>query len=98
MCSQCCNQRNGKDLNLSSASELSHSLIHHFETVPNSKKLQTTTEMWLLRILRNRLHRKHCGNRVPDHAKLCVKLNTYKMANPYVNSRTKITEKGLQAR
>ena len=22
--------------------------IHHFETVPNSKKLQTTTEMWLL--------------------------------------------------
>ena len=27
---------------------LTHSLIHHFETVPNSKKLQTTTEMWLL--------------------------------------------------
>ena len=26
---------------------LTHSLIHHFETVPNSKKLQTTTEMWL---------------------------------------------------
>ena len=25
------------------------SLIHHFETVPNSKKLQTTTEMWLLK-------------------------------------------------
>ena len=24
---------------------LTHSLIHHFETVPNSKKLQTTTEM-----------------------------------------------------
>ena len=24
------------------------SLIHHFETVPYSKKLQTTTEMWLL--------------------------------------------------
>ena len=29
--------------------ELSHSLIHHFETVPNSNKLQTTTEMWLLK-------------------------------------------------
>ena len=26
-----------------------HSLILHFETVPNSKKLQTTTEMWLLK-------------------------------------------------
>ena len=24
---------------------LTHSLIHHFETVQNSKKLQTTTEM-----------------------------------------------------
>ena len=24
---------------------LTHSLIHHFETIPNSKKLQTTTEM-----------------------------------------------------
>ena len=28
---------------------LTHFLIHHFETVPNSKKLQTTTEMWLLK-------------------------------------------------
>ena len=27
--------------------ELTHSLTHHFETVPNSKKLQTITEMWL---------------------------------------------------
>ena len=27
---------------------LTHPLIHHFETSPNSKKLQTTTEMWLL--------------------------------------------------
>ena len=27
---------------------LTHSLIHCFETVPNSKKLQMTTEMWLL--------------------------------------------------
>ena len=23
--------------------------LHHFETVPNSKKLQTTTETWLLK-------------------------------------------------
>ena len=28
---------------------LNHSLIHHFETVPNSKKLQMTSEMWLLK-------------------------------------------------
>ena len=28
---------------------LTHSLIHHFETAPNSKKLQTTTEMRLLK-------------------------------------------------
>ena len=28
---------------------LSHFLIYHFETVPNSKKLQTTTEVWLLK-------------------------------------------------
>ena len=26
---------------------LTHSLIHHSETVPNSKELQMTTEMWL---------------------------------------------------
>ena len=30
---------------------LNHSLIHHFEAVPNSKKLQTTTEMWLLQAI-----------------------------------------------
>ena len=29
--------------------DLTQSLIHHFETVLNSKKLQTTTEMWLLK-------------------------------------------------
>ena len=28
---------------------LTHSLIHQFETIPNSKKLQMTTEMWLLK-------------------------------------------------
>ena len=28
---------------------LTHSLIHHFDTIPNSKKLQTSTEMWLLK-------------------------------------------------
>ena len=28
---------------------LTHSLIHHFETAPNAKKLQSTTEMWLLK-------------------------------------------------
>ena len=28
---------------------LTHSPIHHFEIFPVSKKLQTTTEMWLLK-------------------------------------------------
>ena len=31
------------------ASDLTYSLIHHFETAPNSRKLQTTTEMWQLK-------------------------------------------------
>ena len=30
-----------------SSGSLIHSLNHHFETVPNSKKLQTKTEIWL---------------------------------------------------
>ena len=29
--------------------DLTHSLIYHFELIPNSKKLQTTAEMWLLK-------------------------------------------------
>ena len=33
----------------SNCKSLPHSLLHHFETVPNSKKMQTTTEMWLLK-------------------------------------------------
>ena len=33
---------------LSEKSILTQSLLYHFETVPNSKKLQTRTEMWLL--------------------------------------------------
>ena len=28
---------------------LTHFIIHHFETITNSKKLKTTTEMWLLK-------------------------------------------------
>ena len=43
---------------------LTHSLIHHLQTIPNSKKLQTTTEMWLLKFSRFRLHRKYCGKTV----------------------------------
>ena len=31
---------------------VTHSLLCHFETVPNSKKLQMTTEMWLLKDLK----------------------------------------------
>ena len=31
------------------AGVLTHSQIHDFETVPNSKMLQTTTELWLLK-------------------------------------------------
>ena len=35
--------------NLAELFSLTHSLVHHFEIVPNSKKLQMTTEMWLLK-------------------------------------------------
>ena len=28
---------------------LTYSLIHYFETIPNSQKLKTTTKMWLLK-------------------------------------------------
>ena len=38
---------------------LTHSLLHHFQTVPKSRKLQTTTKIWLLKyFLRYRLQRK----------------------------------------
>ena len=39
-------------LKMSGKLSLTHSLIHvqHFETVPNSKKLQTTTEVWDFKI------------------------------------------------
>ena len=30
-------------------SKKAYSLIHHFETVPNSKKLQATAQMWLIK-------------------------------------------------
>ena len=43
---------------------LTHSIILHFETVPNLKKLQTTTEMWLLKDFKiQTAYRKHCGKR-----------------------------------
>ena len=49
---------------VSITSILVHSLLHHFGLVPNSKKLQTTIEMWLLKDFKiHVLHRKHCGNR-----------------------------------
>ena len=35
--------------------ELTHSLLHHFESVSNSKKLQTTTDMWLLKAFKIRI-------------------------------------------
>ena len=35
--------------------DLTHSLIHHFETVPNSKKLQMTTEMWLMKAFKKQI-------------------------------------------
>ena len=39
---------------------LTHFLMKHFEILQNSKKLQTATEMWLLKDI-CRLHKKHCG-------------------------------------
>ena len=41
--------------------KLTHSLIYPLETVPNSKKLQRTTEMCLSKDSKKRVHRKHCG-------------------------------------
>ena len=46
---------------------LTYSLIHHFEYVPNSKKLQTTPEMWLSTLSSvythfNTLKKKALGN------------------------------------
>ena len=46
---------------------LIHSLINHFETVRNSKKLQTTTEIWLLKNFKIQMHRKHCGKGETAH-------------------------------
>ena len=37
---------------------LTHSLICHFETVPNSDNLKTTTEMWLLKDLKRQIAQK----------------------------------------
>ena len=42
----CSYLQNNKSVELSI---VTHSLIHHFENVPSSKKLQTTTDMWLLK-------------------------------------------------
>ena len=43
---------------------LAYSLMHHFETIPNPKKLKTTTEMWPLKDYKMQItQRKHCGRR-----------------------------------
>ena len=38
--------------------------VHHFETVPNSKKLQTTTEMWLLKAFKIPIAKKALRKKV----------------------------------
>ena len=43
---------------------LTHYLIHHFENVPNSKKLRTTTEMWLLKDFKIRTAQKTLWTKV----------------------------------
>ena len=43
---------------------LTHSLIHHFEVIPNSKKLQTTTEMWLLKDFKIQIAQKTLWEKV----------------------------------
>ena len=37
---------------------LTHSIIHDFETVPNLRKLQTTTEMWLIKDFKIQIAKK----------------------------------------
>ena len=48
---------------LSFDKELTNSLKHHFETIPDSKKLQTTTKMWQLKNFKIQKLSKHCGKR-----------------------------------
>ena len=48
MCARDCNFSDSDEL-MRDRIVLTHFLIHSFETVPNSKKLQTTTEMRLLK-------------------------------------------------
>ena len=37
--------------------------LNTIQSINQSKKLKRTTEMWLLKDLKIRLHRKHCGKR-----------------------------------
>ena len=43
---------------------LTHSLIHHFETIQNTRKLQTTTEMWLLKDFKIHIAKKTLWKKV----------------------------------
>ena len=49
---------NSFDWNLTEILSLTHSLIQHFETVPNSKKLHKTTEKWQLKDFKIQIARK----------------------------------------
>ena len=44
---------------------LTHLPIHHFETVQNSKKLQMTTEMWLLKA-----SKLHCTENIVEKGEI----------------------------
>ena len=46
------------------AQTLAHFLIHHIETIPNSKKLQTSTEMWLLKDFKIQIAQKALWKKV----------------------------------
>ena len=50
---------------LSDTLALNHFLVHHFETIPNSKKMQTT-EMWLLKDFKIQITKKTLWKKVKD--------------------------------
>ena len=43
---------------------LTHSLIHHFESIPNLKRLQATTEMWVFKDFKIQIAEKTLGKKV----------------------------------
>ena len=71
---------------------LTHSLTHYFETVPNSKRLQTKTETWLLKAFKIQIaQKKKCGEKV----KLLILSNFTFFHNVFQKLFSSLWRKGL---